>query len=388
MSMARSNVFAGPVYGHTEPLMMTSRKVLLVLVFTSSLPVVAQEVVKDARSVQTPVDAYQSGWQARTARSEAELWKELGQQRPQDVQSQFNWYRSERNARLQENNGKLTTNDRQALQQISDRVDAAAAGGFESKLTAYYEVYPDPASFTSIREAAELAPERQELIAPMLNLAVYTGDKVELDRWASALETRGALSSAFKQAASDLLLSVDDQGVLVTNGDMDLHPTIVLQRRQDKRRDVLLVDQRMLGDAAYRKRIWSEAKAKGPVPGAGPAFVQGLEKSTERPVFLSMGLDATWFDAFHGRLSTSGTAFRIGPPVPLKELDARWKSMKKPMGAGPLSRNYLLPGAVLLRSMRAAGDEARTVQLELELRNLARQLGAENDLLRTGVLQH
>ncbi|HEY0978963.1 MAG TPA: hypothetical protein VGE21_15945 [Flavobacteriales bacterium] len=335
-----------------------------------------------------PVDAYQMGWQPRNAMSEAELWRQLSEQSPRDVNSQFNWYRSERNARLDRNNGQLSSTDRQELERIAEKVEAADANSFESHMTGYYADFPAPQAFTSLRAAAVLGPDRQELIAPMLNLAHMSGDKGAQDTWTRALDTQGILSPAYLQAASDLLLSVDRDGILFTNGDMDTHPLLVLQRRKDERRDVLLVDQRLLADAQYRQRIWSEARAKGPVPGAGTVFARTLTTATDRPVFLAMGMDRSWLDAFEGRLSTSGTAFRIGAGLSMAQLDERWKLMKKPTGAGPLSRNYLLPGAVLLKAARAKGDEARSAQLELELRRMARALGAEQDLLKAGVLQH
>jgi hypothetical protein len=348
----------------------------------------AQSSSERQQQAATPVDAYQSGWQPRAAENEAELWKQLSEQAPQDVNTQFNWYRSERNARLNKNNGQLTSDDRNELDRIAGKVEAAGPTSFEAKLTGYYAAFPLPQAFTELRAAAAMEPQRQELIAPMLNQAHLNGDKAALDTWTQALEARQVLAPAYAQAASDLLLSVDKNGILFTNGDMDTHPALVRQRRHDERRDVLLIDQRLLADPGYRQRIWTEAKASGPVPGAGTVYGTTLAASTSRPVFLAMGLDRAWLDAFKGRLATSGVAFRVGGNIPVAELDQRWRLMKKPMNAGPLSRNYLLPGAVLLKAHRAAGDETRAARVEHELRNIARGLGAEQDLLKAGVLQH
>lgn len=62
--------------------------------------------------------------------------------------------------------------------------------------------------------------------------------------------------------------------------------------------------------------------------------------------------------------------------------------MKKPMDAGPLSRNYLLPGAILLNQYRRSGDETRASLLEHELRSMAAATGATQDLYKLGILQH
>ncbi len=62
--------------------------------------------------------------------------------------------------------------------------------------------------------------------------------------------------------------------------------------------------------------------------------------------------------------------------------------MKKPLDAGPLSRNYLLPGAILLYQYRISGNEAGASLLEHELRQMAVATGATQDLYKLGILQH
>lgn len=368
---------------------MSRRTLLLLLTLLSGhLCLLAQQAAEKAAPQSAPRDAYQSGWRQADTRSEAELWKEISLKQPQNAGAQFNWYRSERNARLSNNNGRLSTSDQQALGEIARKVGAAAPQGFEDQVTAYYQAFPAPAAFDHLRQAAALAPERPELIGPMLNMANLNGDKASLDRWCREMEVRGEPSDAQLRAVSDLLASTDRDAILFTNGDMDTQLALVRQRRKDDRRDVLIIDQRLLADLSYRQRMWGEAGAKGPIPAAGTAFALALSKASARPVHLAMTLDRNWLDAFQGRLSTAGTAFRVDGNVPLTELDARWKRMHKPVGALPISRNYLLPGAVLLKGYRALGDEARTAQLELELRALARKLGAESDLVRAGVLEH
>ena len=62
--------------------------------------------------------------------------------------------------------------------------------------------------------------------------------------------------------------------------------------------------------------------------------------------------------------------------------------MAKATDAGPLAKNYLLPASILLKHYRDIGDEANASRLEHELRGIAAKLGATNDLIRAGVLQH
>lgn len=336
-------------------------------------------------------DAYQGAWSVSDANRTAAVWKALCDARPADVNAQFNWFRSERNARLSSNNGRLQQKDETELNSIADRISTTAPGSFEQHLSSYYVAFPEPSAFKDLEKANALDPARAELILPMLTRAHANGDKAGLDQWCAQLEQRGGLAPALSDVASDLLLSVDDGGIVFTNGDMDAAPALVRQRLHDQRRDILIIDQRLLTDAEYRQRIWSEAKASGPVPAPGTAYALALIGATTRPVFLALSMDREWFDAFEGQLCATGIAFAISKRngCTTHTLELRWGLMTKTMVAGPLSRNYLLPGSILLQKYRSEPtDEKRASQLEFELRAMAGKLGATQDLIKAGVLAH
>jgi hypothetical protein len=178
--------------------------------------------------------------------------------------------------------------------------------------------------------------------------------------------------------------------IVITNGEMDTYPTLVRQRIFGYRRDVLVIDQRMLSDAAYRQRAWGQARAAGQPPGPGVAFAKALLNATTRPVFLALSVDPEWTEALRDELYATGIALRYSHSrvENIPELDARWRDLHKPMTAGPLSMNYLLPGAVLLLHYRAVGDEAKAYRTENELRGMAEALNATHKLYQLGILQH
>ncbi|HRF81768.1 MAG TPA: hypothetical protein PL070_16945, partial [Flavobacteriales bacterium] len=112
--------------------------------------------------------------------------------------------------------------------------------------------------------------------------------------------------------------------------------------------------------------------------------------ATDRPVYLSLALGGTTMAPLKDKLYVTGLAMRYSATsvdnIPL--LATRWEKLKKPLDAGPLSKNYLVPGAVLLTHYRSTGDEARASKLEHELRGMAKALGATTALVKSGILQH
>jgi hypothetical protein len=189
---------------------------------------------------------------------------------------------------------------------------------------------------------------------------------------------------------NDLLLSLDKDAVLVAAGEMDGFAVLARQHGGGKRMDVLVVDQRLLEDAAYRSRAWSKAGAQGAVPSGPAEFISRLYRSTDRPVYLSMALGRSAAAPLAGALHPTGIALRMsdGDCCSMAALRNIWAQMAKPMDAGPLSRNYLVAGGVLLKHYRAEGDERRATELELELRRMGERLGMLRQLYETGLLAH
>ena len=135
--------------------------------------------------------------------------------------------------------------------------------------------------------------------------------------------------------------------------------------------------------------IRDRSLAKGAVPPAD-RFIADLAVSTQRPVFLSLAVGQSTMAPLRERLYVTGLAMRLSatPIQNIPLLEGRWDRFKKALDAGPLARNYHVPGAVLLTHYRTIGDEARASRLELELRDMAKKLGATNNLIKSGVLAH
>jgi hypothetical protein len=364
-----------------------------IILLAALLPLVCLPQTEDRKEIPPPappVSNLQGGWDNNLANSQAAQWRDANTNAPPNALMQLNWFRSEQNAMIGNNNGELKPTDKAQLNRIAEDIKTTAPGSFEQHLADYYLGFPSKAAFADLDAANKLAPERAELLAPMLSKAMLDGDGAELRKWSAEMDRRGGVTPPLKAAAADVLLSVPDNGILFTNGDMDTQPAVVRQVQQQEKPDLLIVDRRLLADPSYRERTWRQAGATGPTPSDGPVFAKKLLLSTSRPVYFALSLDRSWLDAFPGHLHAVGAAFRVGAPdaEDAAALARHWAAMKKPVNAGPMSRNYLLPGAILLRQFRGRNDEANASRLEHELRQIAAATGATQDLYSLGILQH
>ncbi len=349
----------------------------------SAVPSTAQQ----QRSFQV-LDPYQGGWSATEAGTALDS-RSFNEIAPSTITG-LDAFRNERNVALVQGKGRLSTTTRERLSAMRDELAEEDPDGFDVHLASYYLAFPARDAFVHLDQAAQRDRSRVELIGPQLAHAAQRGDQAAIAVWSKELRTRGRVAPGLWQVAEDLLASVDRDGILITAGEMDAYPAWALQAAANKRRDVLIVDERLLEDPTYRSRIWVAAGCKGNVPGTSQTFIPGLSTASSRPVFLSMALGDRINTAWRPQLYVTGIAFRFSqaPYDNIKDLEVRWANMNKPTDAGPLSQNYLVPAAVLLKHYRSVNDEAGMARMERSLRGLAAELNASDRLYRSGLLQH
>ncbi|HRH69599.1 MAG TPA: hypothetical protein PLB89_08850 [Flavobacteriales bacterium] len=334
-------------------------------------------------------DAVQGGWSVPDLDRTKAIIVSDSEVLENSSKSQLDVLRVERNASLARNQGTIPALDQARLVDLAVDLNAASPQSFEAHMANYYVQFPAPEAFRELDLANAKGRDRDELIGPNLLNAARKDNTTELVACAKEMKLRGKVAPALYRVAEDIFASIEPSAVVFAAGEMDAYPLWVAQFAEDKRKDVLVVDERLLVDPAYRSSIWERSKARGNVPQAD-RFIADLPGATQRPVFLSLAVGQSTMAPLRERLYVTGLAMRLSATpidnIPL--LENRWDRFKKALDAGPLARNYLVPGAVLLTHYRAIGDEARASRLELELRDMAKKLGATNSLIKSGVLAH
>ncbi len=336
-------------------------------------------------------EAYQGGWAPASPTvqlREEELAKDMDV-RALEAAAQLDGFRALRNDLLVSTKGHLGPEQKDRLRADAALLERTAPNSFEAHLAKYYSEFPAATAFMQLDLATARDRDRTELIGPQLGNAARLDSETELAQWSRAMRTRGNLAPGLKQVADDMLLSMETDAILIAAGEMDAYPLWTRQYADGFRKDVLVIDQRLLVDPAYRQRMWSRTRSRGPVPGSSQ-FVELLATSTSRPVYLSPALGPDIPATLMPSLYVTGMALRYSsaPFDNLKRLKENWVRLSKTTQAGPLSQNYLLAGSVLLKHYRDVGDESRAAALEHELRGLAKSLGVTDRLIKAGVLLH
>lgn len=390
------NLFRAPGYRliRTRLATMSAQRSLILLPFLLPTILAGQAATEKALDQQQQAPAvaepYQGGWSVPPVMEQKEsLDMNLDDAGQRDAQGQLDQLRWERNTTLARNAGTIPAVDQARLVDLAVDLNTAAPNSFEAHMANYYVQFPAPSAFDELEKASKKGEAREELIAPQLANAARKADAAEMSARARDMKTRGRIAPPLYKVAEDIMASVEPGAILIAGGEMDAYPLWVEQFANGKHKDMLVVDERMLADAGYRATVWSAAKASG-TAAAQAGFIADLARATERPVYLSLSLGQAAMKPLRDKLYVTGLAMRYSAEVMnnIPVLESRWDRLKKPLDAGPLSKNYLVPGAVLLTHYRAIGDEARAARLEHELRTMAERLGVTSTLVKSGILQH
>ncbi|MEM9837351.1 MAG: SUMF1/EgtB/PvdO family nonheme iron enzyme [Bacteroidota bacterium] len=188
------------------------------------------------------------------------------------------------------------------------------------------------------------------------------------------------------------LMSVTDDAILLTYGDNDTYPSMVLQSVYSVKPKVKLLNLNMLSSHAhYRQRVLEELGLPQVQAKSGTAshldLVKVLTKSN-RPIYVGSG-NASLIEELADSLYLTGLTYRydkgaynnMGALLQAYQQDWRLDELMNPLELGPrqrvadvLNRNYL-PALVELHSHYQAKDPRKQEELEAVIVKLARRVG-------------
>lgn len=183
----------------------------------------------------------------------------------------------------------------------------------------------DPSSaIEELETALRLDPTRGDPHFTLWVMRLYQGDREKADAHLRALLETRALPEPIVDFGHNLLVGLEPNAILVTNGDNDTYPALALQAARGTRGDVTVVNYSLLNTTWYR-RLLREGPNPVPVPlledapegpQAGPALeamVQALQASGwKRPLYVAITVSESRV-TFPNRLSLEGLAYRVLP---------------------------------------------------------------------------
>jgi hypothetical protein len=209
--------------------------------------------------------------------------------------------------------------------------------------------------------------------------ACLSGDGTAIQAAAVELAKTGVYGADKLEYASNLLSSVEINGVLFTGGKGDTYAVLLLQYLKNMRTDVRVVHTDWMLNADYFQRLQAAV-------GIEKNDASGIrELSRKLPVYVSLAAKTDLISALESELYCTGLAFKCSaaPLSNVKLLYSNWWQQcgKTQMSSGySLNANYLLPLAMLADYAQDLGNTTEYNSIKQQYAEVAKSVGEKEKL--------
>jgi len=257
---------------------------------------------------------------------QSELWKQEIDKNPGNTDAWYNYYNANRYAHFENIDSKQK---KEKLDKIIEDMGKAIPNTYEYYLLKFWNTY-DIHDMELVDKAYKLRPDKPDTYYPYISNAKETGNKKLEKEFCEKLYQSKDIASWLINYNYNVLMSVDNNAILITNGDNDTYPVWMLQSAKNVRNDVTVINVSMSTIESYLKSCLSEKnividynalqeKTKNQKEkGYGEyreAYIKELitminKKYPDVPIYFALTVYENIFKSFKENLYVTGLAYR------------------------------------------------------------------------------
>jgi len=144
------------------------------------------------------------------------------------------------------------------MTKIAESIIKSIPNTFESHYLRFWKDNPSEEAYEHLQKAFEMAPERYETYHDLITKAEFERDINSMKKFSELWYHYEFYSPGITNWNYNVLMSVEPNAILVTQGDNDTYPLWLLQYVKNIRRDVTVLNANILLQNEYRKTIFEE----------------------------------------------------------------------------------------------------------------------------------
>ena len=183
---------------------------------------------------------------------QAKLWKNVVDKTPTNAGAWLNYYIATRYSRIF---GQVKNS---AEKEVMAAVAKAVPNSFENHLIQHWGSKWNAKEHKHLEKAYEIDPDRPETYRALARNAELKRDLPTVKKFMTKVYESEYYSRTVLAWNYNLLQSVSENGILLTYGDNDTYPAMMLQHAKGIRTDVLLLNIHLLRDIEYANRVFKE----------------------------------------------------------------------------------------------------------------------------------
>jgi hypothetical protein len=325
----------------------------------------------------------------------------------EDTRNPFDWMQFYRAVKFKSagfgNPGDFQTQ----LDSIDARMLRYVPGTWQQLLVHYWNGNHDQSRSADLVRAYGLQPGNVDIIRQYIAWLMIRGETGRAAEMTSNWEATGVMPRSLAPYAFNVLQSLPQHAVLLTNGEFDTFSINYLQLKSGFRKDVQLVCLALCSRPENRGLIFRNLKLELPghdsISGFDAAYIRRIEAANPgRKIYLASTLGAEILGALSEDLYLTGLAFRLRTGGTVDNFPFMANNVANKMKLDYLNdytsenfgftnafdnfrckflhMNYVLPLIQTAEYYETIGDEARAGAMRTLARNLASAAGKTNEV--------
>jgi len=245
--------------------------------------------------------------------AQAELWKAETEVNSKSTEAWLNYYTAKRMHKIM--GGGTKSED---LEKIVAQVQKNIPGTYEDHYITGWNTHIGKDKIIHLEKAYAIDPDRPDVYDGMLTHYELTGNRNKVEEFCNKIFESNDISSQIYAWNYNMLQSVEEDAILLTAGDNDTYPAWILQKAQEIRPDITVLNISLLGVKDYQNDKFDELNINRFEASSGAKsywesnfeLCKHIRKNSNKPVYFAASINREIYNEFKEELYVVGLAFK------------------------------------------------------------------------------
>ena len=250
--------------------------------------------------------------------TQAELWKQEVEQDPKNADAWLNYYTASRMLKIL-NGGKTQEDLNEIVEELVKHIPETFEGNYIREWNGGVD---NEDVFKYLLKAQQIDPTRPEVYSGLVTHYEVHRDKDNLKKACELWFGTNDMAPGLYTFGYNVLMSLEENGVVLTVGDNDTYPLLVLQQAKNIRPDVAVLNVSLLGVKSYQDQMFKEIgipvmekslESFEDYESFKSALFTHLKTHLNRPLYIGVNVHPDYFASGKGEMYLVGMAYKWSP---------------------------------------------------------------------------